>query len=349
MGLLEQFLSPPYQVQGTSAYALLPALLKGMPEAFNFHDMDQMAKVADSCSSCTIFALPDRASGNCAIMRYWGRQWEDNCLDRFSGRILYFPDTCMVHMHHRGKLQLAELRFHTIRHFSLANLYRLDNVQQRVQHNMERIIFSEVQRKVGAHPPGQVGLADFNDVVYHMDGRHHRRGKDGDKHSQLWHDLQLLAKVVNCRLDARHWIHHCWDDSKGAPCCASVAESRDKVHTACFNAMMAAGDPIPAESTWTNLLWNMKRTLLRRVVFSVGIRAFDLEPEPARADLDHDAEGVAAYFDYLKQSRIRKTQEYFANDLHLMQLAVLSVALDIYDRHLLYEMVGDPSAKDPTC
>eukprot|EP00959_Pyramimonas_sp_CCMP1952_P440954 9231683-Pyramimonas_sp.AAC.1 len=78
-----------------------------------------------SCvSSFTFHPMCDRASANIAILKMWF-----GATERFKAEFpemarkqLYFPDTCGIHGHHRGKLKMKGLRPHTMRHYSIASM-----------------------------------------------------------------------------------------------------------------------------------------------------------------------------------------------------------------------------------
>ena len=61
------------------------------------------------------------------------------------------------------------------------------------------------------------------------------------------------------------------------PCCKSVTECNEKTIVAAHNALFGGPDPIPAESTWTHILPNFKKTLLRRAVHRIGINAWPVK------------------------------------------------------------------------
>jgi hypothetical protein len=86
---------------------------------------------------------------------------------------------------------------------------------------------------------------------------------------------------------------------------------------------------------------------LRRVVFNVGLECFDVSvgdlPDTVDGQTTVDMEATDDYQKKLKQSRVKKTAEYYNNGDHMMELPILTVLVGIYDFHLLYPMLGDPT------
>eukprot|EP00959_Pyramimonas_sp_CCMP1952_P160904 3364719-Pyramimonas_sp.AAC.1 len=68
-------------------------------------------------------------------------------LPRSSGRLLVFPETGGVHLEHRTKLQVAPLKHHAMRLFSLANLLRLDGVRTSICESIEVLVQKMLKRR----------------------------------------------------------------------------------------------------------------------------------------------------------------------------------------------------------
>lgn len=123
----EHWLSPPLEVAGTSAAALALGVRRFWPAWARFTDLDVLRRLVSAGATFTFMPLCDKGSGNLLLMKKWGHFWESIIsadLD-VGHRVLYFPDVCSVHMHHRAKLQVQGLKEHTMRHYSVANLLRL--------------------------------------------------------------------------------------------------------------------------------------------------------------------------------------------------------------------------------
>lgn len=341
----EAWLATPMQVDGTSAECLYPAIAHAMPSPLNLTNEANLAALAGSVSSTTVMPLCDRASGNMKILRFWAKQAKTSVRQVAGNKVLFWPDSCIVHLSARGKLVLRDLRHHTMRHFSIANLSRLHEVRTRMVSNMERLVVRKLGGRVVGPPPTNVcGLSDFVDVIFDMAGAFHSRGSDGSRRSQQWNDLKALCDMVNgeVRSGAASFKHHCWDVASRQPCCKSKAHSAEKAVVACLNAMLGQADPIPAESRWTHLLANMQKTLLRAVVCRIGLESFDA-PELANEDenIDVDADALGGSFEVARRVRARRTAEYYNDRANTHQLAVFVPLVQCYDSLLLYTMLGD--------
>ena len=188
------------------------------------------------------------------MMKRWGHFYKKVVLPAFRGRVKYFPDTCGIHGHHRGKLQCKGLRRHTMRHFSIANLHKLASTHATIVANLA-VAARKVPRVVGPVPNSVVlPLSVVIDVVFDAEAAHHKR--KGAKKSQRMTDLHALAGMLNgCLLS--NVVHHCWDDGSQRPCCDNDEDAHDKITVLLTHAMYGSSDPIPAESRWTHLLTNM--------------------------------------------------------------------------------------------
>ena len=82
------------------------------------------------------------------------------------------------------------------------------------------------------------------------------------------------------------------------------------------NALYGSSDPKPAENTWTYVNRNFKRTILRKVVDSIGIDAFlgtdsSIDEAIAQADLDADAAACDGHLQNQNGKRFNKLKLYF--------------------------------------
>lgn len=152
--------------------------------------------------------------------------------------------------------------------------------------------------------------------------------------------------MVNGDLAGDAWIHYCHDESTGRPCCASTDECIEKTLVSVVNVVLGKTDPCPAESRWTHLLEMLKRTLLRRVIYSVGIDCFDEEcDEDFDRTVQVDDEASGEYFQKLKKSRVAKTSTYYREKDTFWQITIYVCLVQIYDKGLLYGMFGDPNCE----
>lgn len=342
----EYWLAQPMQVETVSAAALLPAIELGMAKPLSLQDKASLAQLLESVDSYTFMPVCDRASANLSILRWWGHSLGEDLPESIRHKVLYWPDTCGIHILARGKLVLGELREHTMRHFSISKMHRLDNVRTRMLCNMESLVAQKFRRQVGPPPEGTITLAVFIKVVFEMDEGYHRRGHDLSGHSQRWHDLDRLGKLVNGSLLGDQIVHHCWDSGSSQPCCESKSEALEKATVAIVDALMSHTDPVPAESRWTHLLGNLRKTLLRKAVHGVGLKSFEHAcPGGAgheeRVDVDSEAIG-GGVGEAANRIRAKRVTDYYRDESNMHKLAVFVAVLGAYDRTLLYPMLGGP-------
>ena len=131
------------------------------------------------------------------LLKFFGKTWEEKIVPELGPRVLLFADTCIAHMHHRGKQQLSWARRHIMRHFSISHLHRLDSVQSRVLARLEQLIPQRARRVVGPAPSGGHLLYDVIDTLFDFEADYHKRGSDGSKVSQQHQDLKSLAELLN--------------------------------------------------------------------------------------------------------------------------------------------------------
>ncbi len=99
-------------------------------------------------------------------------------------------------------------------------------------------------------------------------------------------NLDELCRMVNGDLLGGLWVHHCWDPDTQKPCCKNQQETEEKTTICCINALHGRSMARPTESRWTNTLPNFQMSLLRRVVYRVGLDCFHIDvaalPPPPR-------------------------------------------------------------------
>ena len=147
------------------------------------------------------------------------------------------------------KLQVKALKKHTLLHFSIAQLSRVQHTQDVIQSNYHRRIPKLVHRRIEPppeHPNGSLRVAI--DVLFKPDAPRHLRGKDHQQVSEFIQDLLYMADMVNGGLLDEFWIHYCWDKRRKRACCASDADCISKTTVAVANGLHGRSDPVPAES-----------------------------------------------------------------------------------------------------
>ena len=342
----EHWLVAPQTVEGTSAAALWPAVTGALPKAGNFMDVNAMDELMRHVDSYCFQTVCDKASGNLLLLRQLCSFWTSQLRDRHGGRIRFWPETCGIHLHHRMKLQVRALAWHVNRQFSICNLIRLQDVRSNIFDFLEKEVPLRVQGRICEPRPADLpgDLATFIDILYDMRAPHHDR-KAGGK-SQEWHDLCFLSQMLSGNM-LGEWRHYCWDTKCGRPCCKNLAETKDRTLRAVVGALFATADPIPAESRWTHTLPNMKKCLLRKVCYNIGLDCFPGAIGEALAALQVDGQVQEDFFKKVHRSRLQRAASYFADAENMYQLGVLTIVLKLVDKHLLYPMLGDPiSSKD---
>jgi hypothetical protein len=257
---VEPWVVLPMEVQGTSAAATWPAVLKGMPQSLWITSKAMMVRLLTQVSSFCQTVTCDKAASNLSLLRVLGHSWETEVLDMSGGRILFMPETCCVHMHHRMKHQIVPLRWHVSRLFSLAHLVRLKGVRSSIYGFIERQVPLRVRRVRGPPPEGlQCTMATFVRILF---GKAADLGLGKGRGAQRAADLASLVQMLNGDLRGE-WVHHCFDHATERPCCASLDECHVKVTSALIHCLFAVADPIPSESRWTHTLAKAKAVLLR--------------------------------------------------------------------------------------
>lgn len=341
----EEWLVPPRVVLGTSAAELLPALEMGMPGQLWFTNEAGLEEMVARLGVVVFQPIGDAAASNISIMKWWALS-RSTWPAEIQGGVLLFADTCQAHAHHRAKLQVASLRVHTSRHFSLSHLYRLPNVQRRLVAEVEARVDESLERVLQEPPPESQSLKVFFDILFDLsDPRHDRKqGK-----SVMYADIQELLRMANGDMSGGRMVHCCWTAS-GAPCCRNATECKERFTIAVLNLVLAP-DAVPCESRWTNTLPNMKKTLVRKVLFNLGLLAFTSDAGQVVVEATSFGDDAAAHAEYLQQLngvRAQKARAYYGQERNFHELAVLTIILGVVDK-LLFAMLGGVDRQAPPC
>lgn len=195
----------PMRVDGTRAEHVMPALLASVPSQFKWTDTSAMKALVASCSSFTFMPLCDKASGNIRLLHYFAYLWESSINPATKGSVKIWAETCTAHLHHRCKLQLKGVKYHIARHFCIANLVRLGDVQRRIRGNIEDIVPNMLVRQTASRPAGLKGnLNTFVELLFKPDAAHHTRTttSSGEQtNSQQMCEYNLIVRTVSDLLE----------------------------------------------------------------------------------------------------------------------------------------------------
>ena len=338
----EEWLIRPRVVEGTSADAIDPPIMASIPDIHRYDEHAKLSEFLKGVSSMTFQPMCDRASGNILFLKRLCFLWENVLLmNPDTEDLLVFIETCGVHGHHRAKIQVRGLKPHTMMQYCISKLYRLQTTYTKMTTWLEARL-AKVRRLKCEAPSSHTSLtlATVCDILYGLSSKSHLR-KDG-KHSRQYLDLQAAIGMFNGSLKDEI-VHYCWDSETQAPCCTSPAETAEKCLRAAVDSMFGTADPIPGESTWTHVLPNFRRTLYRRCLFRLGLDCFTLQPPKDHADFVDISAGEASekLRELLHGARIKKVRTYYDDDATFHDLAVLTVSVGIFDKHLLYPLLGD--------
>ncbi|CAK0821077.1 unnamed protein product, partial [Prorocentrum cordatum] len=312
----EYYLAQAVEIDGTKAKDILPAVRQGLPAKFDVLDVENFAKSADNYTSYTYMPCPDRASSNINIIKKFATVIDTQIVREAGHHILFWPDTCGIHAHHRGKMKMKSLRRHTMRQFAIVSMNKYRGRLQRNILGIEAIVKRELTREIGPPPPWAHSMTAVVDLLFNAEDEYHRH--QGNE-SQMLRDLRELCKVANGSLSNDKFIHHCWD----------------------FET-----------SRWTNTLINIKRTLLRRLYHKIGLDCFTGTLYASDWDTSNPPDvsiGDEALDDYMKhvfRVRAKKVKEYYESEEMMRELVVFMAILEAADARLLYPMLGDAIRDD---
>ena len=342
----EYWLVDPRELHGTKAKHIEPGIVESMPKELNLKDVDGAAMLLSQVSSYTFMPMGDMASSNMYILKDWGKFYESTLLPRFGGRLLFFPDNCGTHKHHRAKRDLKDLKRHILRHYSMNKLLREQKMQRSCSERLEVLVKQKVKRRIGKPPEDALTLREVVDIIFHLDAEWHKRARG--KTSQFHTDLEALCKHVNGCVLADEMIHWCWEEETATPCHRGAATATDESIECCHNACFGTADPEPAESRWTHVLPNLQRTVLRRVLWGIGTEAIVGGPENNIVDEVQLADEADENFIKVLQGVRRKTTNaYLKDDATFKELGVYIIMLDVFDGELLFPLLGDPFKAEP--
>ena len=328
----------PKRAAGTGAHQIWLAVRDAMPDEFRIDKPAKMNQIAASGLTATLVWLSDMASGNVLMMARLFLAW---VAQPIPGTLLWL-DHCQIHVHNRCKLAVKLSKRHTIRRYSIASLERQGETQARMMMLYETLIPSLLTRRFGP-PPEQLGptVALVADILWKTENaKFHKTKKNND--TQFLADMKEMGTIVNGDLTGER-IHFCYDANTARPCCRSARHMRERAMTAIVNGLNTKSVSTPAENTWTHVLENYKITLMRRFVYSVGIRAWDLDAKEPTTSLNIDDAAASEFYKVLQATRRLRTQEYYTADENFIELTMITIPLDIFDSRLQGPLFGDPT------
>lgn len=244
----DEWLVQPLVVEGTAAIELLPGLHRGLPEVCRPGNTSGLEALVAGFDTFVFAPIGDKSSANVRVLKVWGHYFENDLPSDLRKHVIYLPETCQAHSHHRGKLQVQSLRPHTMTHFCVANLNRAPQMQGRMALMLESAVQDRLLRKLQPPPMEGERLRVFFDILFGLEADRHRR-KTGK--SAFHNDLQTFMSMVNGDVTSDRLEHYCWSED-GRPCCQTKDICQEKLTVAVVNLLSPAGS-IPCESRWTNL------------------------------------------------------------------------------------------------
>ena len=141
--------------------------------------------------------------------------------------------------------------------------------------------------------------------------------------------------------------HYCWIAATSKPCCLDRKRALAKTNEASGAVLFEHSDLVPAESTWTYATANFKKTILRRIMYSLGIATFKPpDVEKVNAQIVADGQAINTHHFIMEAKRISSVATYYLDDGNFHELVVITVIMDIFDEKLLYDCLGNPWASD---
>ena len=183
-------------------------------------------------------------------------------------------------------------------------------------------------------------------LLYKVESKNHLR-KDG-KPSIFLADLTALWEFFNGEAADGYATHHCWDSVRQRGCCRNKADSIERGTILLMNVVCPRADPIPAESTWTHTLDSLRRLILRRLLWRLGLNWVSQHPidDTEEARLEIDAEALGRVHDQGTATRLGRTAKYYQNDYDQDEAVILTLIIAKYDEFLLYPFMSDGNPVD---
>ena len=266
----------------------------------------------------------------------------------------YFPDTCQVHSHHRGKLALWPLKRHTGIHYSIAGLSKLESMQSCIFGSIEKRVPHKVRRTRIDGPPPAEGSPLFKllDWMHDFSAEHHKRRK-GEGVSTFVSDCMRAGRLLNGP-PGNMFDHKCYRIGPSATmCCKDKADTIDGSVVSVVSLLNGTADRHPTENTWTHVLPSFAKTLIRKIILrQLDIDDFFSAEQPVDLDKERnvyhggdDATVTGEYLKALKGVRVGRANGYYKSEDEIDEVGVLFTILNLIDKKLLYPMLGGVDRK----
>ena len=87
--------------------------------------------------------------------------------------MLFPPENCGTHTHHRAKRDLKDLKRHMLRHDLMSKLLREQKTQRYCIERLEVLVKQKLEGRVGKPPEDAITLREVVDIIFHLDAVWH--------------------------------------------------------------------------------------------------------------------------------------------------------------------------------
>lgn len=345
----EALIIPPLEVCGKTTQYLLAAFRKAFP--LPLFETDRLRELMGRISALILGFSGDSASTNRRFLKHLvGAMeevpWPDN--------ILVDPgQVCLLHQIHRVKVQIVEVHNLVSLMYCLSKLVRAGSVTPLISDYVAQLVQNRCVRRVGPPPPGANEQARRTlDMIFRLDASHHKHaGKKGVGTSRLVKDALELLKMDNGGFlnPGTDLVHHCWDGQ--GPCCASLADTKDKMTAAYLNLFVCHSMPVATLSRWTHI-----QTVCSILCCGFACRDIFVQALAHGLNADDKAEAVAVgRLDLVAagagdddrateyRARVAKVRQWLLRATTRVHVACLFMMLRIAETVSYYLMGGDKS------
>ena len=302
---IESFNAPPYALIGKSAPFVLEAIRRGIPiKIWESHWKHILHYAVDTFS---LLMTTDMGSNNLPALR--DMAWH---IESEHPKGLFDHGSCGIHDESKVRNGITDVVTNVGRMYGLGRLAKISSSFYAIVTNIEAVVGTMI-RAVG--PPNADDVASRRalfDAVYDLESSNHDR-KHGRK-SELIMDIEKLLRMFNGPVDGLDFIHCCWDDSTGKPCCESEREAQDKMATAIIDFFLSSGLPAPTLKNFTQLDTLINKLIVAKALRGVFTSALVLKTAKAKPLAPSDESGARdSDMQNEHQTRINKLAEWIQN------------------------------------